>query len=874
MISDSRRHPPRAFDKLLEWYCDERYLEEVQGALYEYYHDMHEKGQVRRAGWLFAINVMAHCRPYLWKKSKSRKLNFMLTNHLKISFRNLWKYKLNTALNTFGLTLGVTVFLLIALWIRHEQSYDAFHSKADRIYRISNTFTSETEQFSQAPSGPALGKRLPETFPNIEAGVRVGQSSAQIEIEGRTFFENNIFIVDPSFFDVFDFNVLKGNTSDPFDPLNSVVITASTAKKYFGDEDPIGKRIVADGEDHMIVSAVVEDAPANSQLQYSMLISMDLLKEMYGMPNMDDNWGGGWFHTYLLLQPGTDVDQLKEEINAHILPKLEWFTERNMSYEYFLQPMASIHLHSALRYDFASNGSARNVFIFTAVAIIILLLACINYVNLSTASAINRAKEVGIKKVIGAPRRVLFFQHLTETMIVLFGAAGIALGLVFLLVPYFEDFLGYQLALPSQIQIILPAMGVAVVLGFLTGALPATVISAYRPLSVLKGAMKSGKSGRLLRRVLVVMQFTASIALILAIITVHQQMKHIVNKDLGMQVDEVLHISFRGVESVSERGDVLINGLKEHPAIKSVSFQSRGYPVNGLSNGMVMVEKEDGSRVSSSLYHMWVDEEFASTFGIEMVTGRFFSKEFPADSTRSVIVNESAVRDFGWASAEDALGKEMGDPPNARKVIGVVRDFHFEGLQKRIEPVRILPIHDRHPGTLAIRADLQDPMEVLTHVEKVWQAVVPEVALDIRFMNDDIRRQYETEWMFRSLFLLLSTISIVIACLGLFGLASSSVAQRIKEVGIRKVLGASQMSLLRLLNKEFLILVSISLAVATPVAWLAMERWLENFQYRIGFEWYFVVIAGSLTLGLALLTASSKAYWASRTNPSNVLRSE
>ncbi|MEM9327014.1 MAG: ABC transporter permease, partial [Bacteroidota bacterium] len=508
MTSGEKPSPPRFFDRLLEWYCDERYLEEIQGALYEYFYESYELGRSSKARWLFAVNVIAHCRPHLWKKSKTKlKINNMLVNHLKISLRNLWKHRLNTSLNLLGLSMGITVFLFIMLWVHHETSYDGYHEKADHIYRISNTFRSESEEFSQAISGPALGAQLPEAFSAISAGVRVGQSSAQVEIDGQLFFEDRILVVDDTFFEVFDFDIVQGNADNPFDPLNGVVITESLAKKYFGDENPLGQAVVTDNEDPLVVSAVVKDAPPNSQLQYSMLISMDLLKDMYGMPNMDDEWGGGWFYTYLVMQDGVAIDQLEEEINAHILPKLQWFTERNMSYEYFLQPLTSIHLASDLRYDFGSNGSTQNVLIFLIVGIVILLLACINYVNLSTAAAINRAKEVGIKRVIGASRKVIFFQHLTETTVVLLCSALLSVVLVITLLPYVQDFVGTPLAIPPLAWVAVGTLASALLLGVMTGLLPASIISAFHPLKVIKGAVSGGRSGQLVRRLLVIVQF-------------------------------------------------------------------------------------------------------------------------------------------------------------------------------------------------------------------------------------------------------------------------------------------------------------------------------------------------------------------------------
>ncbi len=797
----------------------------------------------------------------------------MLKNNIKISVRSLWKHKLTTVLNVLGLTIGISCFMIIMIWVNNEKSFDSFHSKADRIYRISNTFTSESEQFSQAPSGPALGAQLHKLYAQVENGVRVGNNSAQIRVGDNNYFENNMAIVDASFSEVFDFKVLRGVPSDFFKEINSLVITESIAKKYFGSDDPIGKLVTMDGQFPMTITGLMEDPPSNSQIQFDMLISMEFVKSNWNQPNMDDNWGGGWFHTYLLLEDGVDPKVLQEDITRFIKDKLTWFTERNMSYAYFLQPIKSIHLESNLRYDFGNNGSTQNVSIFTAVAIIVLLLACINYINLTTANAVKRSKEIGIKKVMGALRKQLFAQYLVESVLVVLFATALSIGIVYLSLPQFESFIGYTIPFePGTVLIGIVVMSV-IILGVVSGLFPAATISSFKSLDVMRGKLSSGSKGGRIRKALVIFQFTATVILIISIITVSRQMNFILNQDLGMATHEVIAINFRGIQEVRDNSQVLTDRLLENPQIKAVSFQRRAYPVGGLSNGTTMVETGDGNKVSSSLYHMWVDTEFDDAFGLEMVAGRFFSKDFPTDTLQAIVVNEAAVESFGWGQPEDAIGKEMGGQ-NVRRVIGVVKNFNFEGLHKQVEALRILPALGNNYGTMAIRADLSNPYDLLRSIEDTWAEINPTVPLDYSFMNDDIKDQYETVFSFRSIFFFFSTLSIVIACLGLFGLATSATNQRIKEIGIRKVLGASTSGLIQMISTDFLKLVVLSSILAAPIAWYGMEEWLSSFAYRISVSWIYFVGAGILAVLVSMLTVSYQAIRAAYSNPTKSLRQE
>ncbi len=875
MVNKKRHHPPKWADWWLEFYCKPKYLEEVQGALHEYFYERLENEGLKRARTFYFLDVLAHFKPYLIKTNKfynhSNNLS-MFNNYFKTAIRNLWKYKLNSSLNIVGLTISITCFLMIMLWVNHEKTFDQHHTKADRIYRIPNTFSSESEQFTQAVSGPALGAQLDDLFPQIEDAARFFVTGSQLKIGDDSFFEDRIGIVDKSFFDLFDFKVIAGNKASFFTDLESLVITQSKAKTYFGQDNPIGKLILLDNQVTMKVTGVIQDPPSNSQLQFDLLGSTAFIKEYWQQENMNEDWGGGWYHTYLLLKENTDIPGLEEAINEYISSKLTWFTERNMQYEYFLQPFSDIHLKSDFRYDHANNGSETNVMIFTLVAIIVLLLACINYVNLTTASAIKRAKEMAIKKVIGARRYQLLIQHLSESIIVVISATVFATGLAYYFLPQFEFFIGHDIPLSINAKIIFSIIVGALLLGISAGIFPAMVISSFKPIKVIKGQFTKGKKGSLIRNGLVVVQFTMTIILIIAIITVNNQMKFIQQQELGMNTEEVLIINFRGIQEVRNNRKILTDRLLENSKIKEVAFQRNAYPVGGLSNSTIMVETGEGKKVSSSLYNMWVDHKYAATFGMEMLAGRFYSEKFPSDSTQAVVVNEAAVNSFKWGSPANAIGKEMGNPPYARTVICVVSDFYFEALHKKVEPVRILPVTNNNYNTIAIRAALSQPFELIDYLEKIWKEINPEVPLEYSFMNDDIKNQYKAEFSFRTIFMFFSAFSILIACLGLFGLATASTNQRIKEIGIRKIMGASISSLIRLISKEFIVLVFISLLIASPIGWYQMDLWLENFAYRINLSWTYIAMSGAIAIVIAMLTVSYQAFMTAKKNPSTTLR--
>ncbi len=863
--------PPRWANRFLEWYCKPEMLEDLQGAFFEYYHERIEAGNYKKARWMFVLDVFAHFRPHTINL-ESQNSQTMLLTHFKVSIRNIRKQRLSSFLNTIGLGSGLACFILIFLWVNKEVNYDTLHEKGDRIYRISNTFKSDSETFSQAPSGPALGAQLDDVFSEVEESSRFLNISERVSVNNRYFFESGLALVDHNFLQIFDFNLIAGNRNSALSNPQSIILTESLAKKYFGDKNPIGESLKID-QIELTVTGLVQDPPETSQMRFNALIPTLIVKQLWNFPSVDERWGGGSFQTYLLVAEGVDPTKLGKDITAFIGEKLAEWAERGMFYEYFLQPLQSIHLESNLRYDY-QNGDIRIVMVFIAVAIVILLLACINYINLATANAINRSKEVGIRKVIGAERRQLVLQYLVESFLIVSIAVVIALGLVGLMLPSFQEVTGYEQFELLSLNNIIYLCGIMLVLTLLAGSLPAFLISKVSAIKVIKGNLKSGAQYSLLRKGLVITQFTATVALLISVLVMNDQMSFIEDKDLGMETDGVIHINFRGYDEVREQVNPLRQRLLQLSAVSGVSFVSNSYPVYGLSNSTTDVETGDGDMVTSSIYTLQVDPDFAETLGMKMVAGRFYSRDYKTDSAEAIVINEACIKNFGWKDANDAIGKKFGSEPYLRKVIGVVQDFNFEGLYNQIEPARILPVWNNRHSSMLVKADLSEVRSLYTELEAIWEEMIPTVPFDATFMNEDLKQQYTIVYNFQSIFLVFSFISIVIGCLGLFGLATATTNRRIREVGIRKVLGASVYEILRMINKDFLYLIVIAGVVASPAAYLLMKEWLKIFTYHVSFDVLFIVYALAGALVLTIVTVSVKAYKTATTNPANVLKDE
>jgi putative ABC transport system permease protein len=799
----------------------------------------------------------------------------MIRNFFLIAYRNLVKNKISSLLNVSGLAIGVVVCLLIGVWLQRELSFDNFHPDGEKIFRLSNTFKSESESFSQAPSGPAFGAQLPKLLPIVSTACRLFQEEYKIKAGNNEFFQPNILIVDSNFFQFFGFKLLKGNPSRVLQSFDQIVLTESMASKYFGHEDPIGKTVIVEGDYPMIVTGIAENAPVNSQIQFDFLISFSHLRKMANEQwkfDIDNFWVGGWPHTYLQIKDPKRWKEAQTEINkiAAKYSEKEW-KENKMSYKYHLQPIRDVHLKSNLRYDADNNGSLARVRIFTIVGIIVLLLACINYINLTTAGALKRAKETAVRKVIGAIKIQLLRQFFIETLITSTIAVFIGVLLFKLVLPAFSQWIGQPYAFTLTGNNVALLLILIVFISIIAGIYPASILSSFNPATTLKGSFSHSPRGNFIRKALVVFQFTMTIALIASILIINQQMRFIKNKSLGFNEKAVLEIRFNGQSPVINQYNVIRSKFLENPHILNVSKHSQNV-VGGLGNGWTTTENLKGEEISTSLYQLNVDTTYFHTYSMKLAAGRFFSKDMPTDTTKSVLVNEAAVRTFGWQTPENAIGKRFGKGNDSRYVIGVVKDFNFESLHKPVEALLIG--YALRGSRLSVKMDMAYANQVIDHIEKTWKEIVPNVPLQYSFVDESLAKQYGDEQKMEGIFYGFSGLSLLIACLGLFGLSIFVVERKIKEIGVRKVLGASIPGIVTLLSKDFVKLVLIAFVIATPLSWVFMNNWLEDFAYRIQIGWWEFGIAGIIALCIALITVSFQAIRAAISNPVKSLRTE
>ncbi|MCH8020984.1 ABC transporter permease [candidate division KSB1 bacterium] len=795
----------------------------------------------------------------------------MFKNYLKISFRNLWRAKGYSAINLAGLATGMACFILILLWVQDELSYDKFHENTNRLFRVVRLDRDDPSQGvcqAGAPWGPALYN----DFPEVENFVRFrGHGRTLMSRGDKGFYESEGLYADSTIFEVFTFPLLKGNPKTALTRPNTMVINERMAEKYFGSEDPVGQSLVFNNQDEFEITGIMQNIPANSHIKFDYLIPFFMYQRWD-----TSEWGVNNFYTYLLLAEGTAT-----QLEAKIPEFLERHAgERTAAASINkLQPITDIHLHSNLLRELEANGDIANVYIFSAIAIFILLIACINFMNLATARSANRAKEVGIRKVVGSQRLQLIKQFLGESIFLSIIGILLAVGLVELLIPNFNELSGKQLSLDfgNNVFLLTGLLFMALIVGFISGAYPAFFLSSFKPIAAIKGDVGSGKSSSILRKGLVILQFAISITLIVGTAVVYRQLNYMSSKKLGFDREQVLVIRMDNSE-IKSKQELFRNELLRNPAISGVSATSN--LLGGGDWGMPFSYEGSGDENRFSARVLVVDPNFVETLGMQIVDGRNFSNEFTTDISAAYILNESAVKQIGF---DNPVGKYFGRPTERNEqgewdyekgsVVGVIKDFHFRSFHEEIQPMVLFMIPEWF-SYLSVRIRPENISTTIDFVEKKWHEFDPNRPFDYFFLDEIFDQMYRAEQRFGNTFVAFSVIAVVIACLGLFGLASFMAERRTKEIGIRKVLGASIINIVSQLSKDFTKWVIFANLIAWPVAFFVMNKWLQNFAYQVGMSLDTFLLAGVLALLIALLTVSFHAIKAAISNPVDALRHE
>lgn len=805
----------------------------------------------------------------------------MFNNYIKVVLRNISRNKLYSFLNIAGLAIGIACCILILLYVQDELSYDRFHENADRIYRVNSHFSIKDRVMNFATTAHVQGPLLKDEYPEVENYVRFnGYGSPRvIRYRDKRFTEEKFLWVDHTVFDVFSFKLLKGNPKQALKEPNTVVITEEMAKKYFGPEDPVDKKLRIHNDTYYTVTGVVQDIPANSYFQPDFMASFSSLKLKPSGNVSSDLVSNVDYYTYLLLREGTGYKDLEEKFAGFVDKYLtDLLKALGGSVRFELQPLTRIYLHSDRQLELERTGDISYIYLFSGIGLFILLLACLNFMNLSTARSANRAKEVGLRKVMGARRSQLIRQFLGESLILTLFSIVIALILVYALLPTFNNISGKELTTGyfSNPYLLIGLTGLFLFAGLLGGSYPAFFLSAFRPVSVLQGKLKKGAKGSLLRIILVSLQFTVSIVLIIGIVIINKQLNFVHNQKLGYDKDQVIALRVRN-EETQKKIEVVKNELLRHPDITHVSASS-SLPLgrNSFTAHHVVGKPKDELIM---LYSQIVDEDFLDTYKMKLLQGRNFSKDYSTDPGESIIINEAAAKRLGWI--DNALGKEIEifmsiNSMKKYKIVGVVKDYHFQSLHEKIQPL-VLYNANPHGGNyyrLSIRSKSKNIQAILSFIESKWREFDSKYPFEYVFLDDQYESLYRTEERLGQLFGYFTALAIIIGCLGLFGLSTFSAEQRTKEIGIRKVVGATIPNVILLLVREFTKWVFLAVFIAWPLGYFIMNKWLQNFAYRtkLGFDTF--LLSALLALLIALLTVTYQAVKTALANPVDSLKYE
>jgi len=800
----------------------------------------------------------------------------MFKNYLKIAWRNVLKNKGYAAINIGGLAIGLACCLMIAHYVQNEYSFDTYHEKVENIYRVVHHSSPDNLAdrwiWGNAPVGPALKSDFPEVLEKVQFS---GRSDILLKNGQNVFQEGDTFYADASVFGVFSWPLQKGNPKTALEAPYSIVLTATTAKKYFGNEDPIGKPIEGIGgranDGTYTVTGVMEDIPANSHFRFDALMSMSSFEQ--SRPGIFDAWGYVDFYTYFLVSENFDQKAFQTKMPDFLDKHIDAEEREAYYYNLSFEPLNEVYLHSKAARQPGVTGSLGNIYIFIVIGLFILVVASINFMNLATARSLERAKEVGIRKVIGADRKGLIYQFLGESLIMVLLASILGLVVAFLTLPWLGNITGKEFL---RMDVLDPTMlllffAMALMTGIVSGSYPAFVLSGFQPGRVLKGVFKTSSHGANLRKGLVVFQFSLSIALIASTVLVYYQLDFMKSRDLGFDREQQLILDFNWDGDVLNNIEVIKNSFEDLSDVRSVSL-SRTVPGSHFPAAGTEIETFEGQMEHFEPFIYEVDADFIPHYDMKIVAGRAFSIDFPADSISSLIVNEAATRDFGYSDPNAIIGKKFEQWGRSGTIIGVVEDFNYLSLHQQVAPLTIRQVPYGRYLSLKIKSD--NFQRTLKEVETKWAELAPHRPFLSSFLDESFNEQYEADTRFTQLFTLFSFLAIFIACLGLLGLATYSAMQRTREIGIRKVLGAEVSSIVTLLSKDFLKLVLVAVVIAVPFSWYAMGLWLEDFAYSVEIKWWVFGIAGLVAFLIATLTISFHAVKAAMANPVKSLRTE
>lgn len=878
--------PPRLLLRIFRLYCHPHLADHIEGDLIEAYQERMRMQGARVANFRLALELVLLFRPGIirgWQPPRFVTTYSMYKSFIVLAWRNFLKSKGYSSINILGLAIALSACMLILLYVQHELSFDRFYAHADRIYRVNHEIKFADNHLHLATAGPTFGATAKAELPQIESMTRLRWAdNLAVKKENETIRQSEVAFADSSFFEVFTLPVIAGDVRTALTEPNSIVLTESMALKFFGTTDVLGKMLILDNDKSRKVTAVIEDIPSNSHFQFKCFVPM--IEDTYAQVN---TWAGNQnYNTYFLVRPDADLDAflkgMTEMMNRHLEPELKMIINKSVKEfesqgDYFrlsITPLVDIHLHSNRIAELYGSGKIEYVYMFSAIAVFILIIAIINFMNLATARSANRAREVGVRKVMGSLKASLVQQFMLESVLTCALSMLIALLLTVIALPQFNVLTGKSfdtsiMFTPSMVAIF---FALVVVVGILSGSYPAFYLSAFRPVMVLKGAI-TGARRSLMRNTLVVFQFVAAVTLIAGTIVAYLQMDYIRKRDLGYSREQVLVIN--NLWPLGERAETFKDELLTLSGVEQATV-SGFLPVSYQRTSNTFFQSPTLDISGAINVQAWsVDDQYISTLSMQIIEGRDFSRDIASDSA-AIILNESAARFLG---GENIIGMKLYTPEDmegkkihVQHVIGIVKDFNFSTLRDKVGPLVLM--YGTNRGSVALKLQTADISNLMSKVEAKWKTFAPALPFEYSFLDEDYERLYEGERQVGKLITIFASLSIFISCLGLFGLAAFMAERRSKEIGIRKVMGATVYGITTLLSRDFLRLVVLAVALATPLAWYLITKWLEGFAYRIDVSWWIFPLAGIVAVVIAFLTVSYQSVRAAMTNPATSLRTE